>query len=72
MPGTVVFDTRSCKEQVGSTNPRRSGKSQKEEKNIDAVVVATPDHLHMRANVMAMEMGRPHEMSHSPFLVPYS
>lgn len=30
----------------------------KEEKNIDAVVVATPDHVHIPASVMAMRMGK--------------
>jgi len=29
-----------------------------EEKNIDAVVVATPDHVHVPATVMAMKMGK--------------
>ncbi|MHC4351912.1 MAG: Gfo/Idh/MocA family protein [Planctomycetota bacterium] len=30
----------------------------KEEKNIDAVVVATPDHLHAPASMMAIKMGK--------------
>ena len=30
----------------------------KEEKNIDAVVVATPDHVHIPVSVMAMRMGK--------------
>jgi len=30
----------------------------KEKKNIDAVVVATPDHVHIPASVMAMKMGK--------------
>jgi predicted dehydrogenase len=31
----------------------------REEKNIDAVVVATPDHVHIPASVMAMKTGKP-------------
>jgi predicted dehydrogenase len=31
---------------------------EKEAKNIDAVVVATPDHVHVPASVMAMQMGK--------------
>ncbi len=30
----------------------------REERNIDAVVVATPDHVHIPASVMAMQMGK--------------
>jgi hypothetical protein len=31
---------------------------EQEEKNIDAVVVATPDHVHIPASVMAMKLGK--------------
>ncbi len=38
---------------------------EKEDKNIDAVVITTPDHVHIPATVMAMEMGK-HSYTEKP------